>query len=188
MGTHIGGRGLDRTQAVRRGWRGPEDRRVRAERPVARDRPEQQPDQPVGHSAGPHPRIHVHRRRQPADQGQHGRQRHQGDRHGRRVQGFGRVRRHTGQPAILVRLAAGLHRNRGLRWQRPASDPERASGTVAVPALGVREQGILVGWHQTGYTERQQVRSHNRIVRIQEPRHQGPEIRENRPFAGPERR
>jgi len=51
VGANIAGGRLGRQQAVCGGRRGPEGGRVRAERPVARDRAEQQSDQPVGHCA-----------------------------------------------------------------------------------------------------------------------------------------
>jgi len=85
VGTDIGGGRLGREQAVRRGRGGPEDRRVRTERQVARGRVEQQPNQPIGYSSGPHPGVHVYSRWQPVDPSHNGRQRHQSDRHGRRV-------------------------------------------------------------------------------------------------------
>lgn len=188
MGTRFGGRGLGGQQTVRGGRYRAEDRRVRVERPVARDRVEQQPDQPVGHRARSDAGLHVRGRRQSADPGQHGRQRDQADRHGRGVQGVRRGRGHNERAVVLVRLAVGLRGDGRLRWQRPTSDIARAAGAVAVAIGRVREQGVLVGRYQTGHTQRQQVRPDHRFVRVQEPGDQGPEICENRPLVGPERR
>lgn len=188
VGTRVGGGGLGEQQAVRGGRGRAESGRVRAERPVARDRAQQQPDQPVGHRAGPHAGVHVHRGREPAGPGQHGRRRHESDRHGRRVQGVRGVRGHPRRPPVLVRLAVGLHRDGGLRRQRQAPDTQGASGPVAVSAGRVRKPGVLVGRHETGLAQREQVRPDHGLVRLQEPGHQRSEIGENRPPVGAERR
>jgi len=102
VGTHFGGGGLGRQQTVRSGRCWPEGGRVRAERPVARDRAEQQLDQSVGHRARSHPRVHVHSGRQPVNPRQHGRRRHQSHSHRRCVQGVRRFGRHTRQAVVLV--------------------------------------------------------------------------------------
>lgn len=81
VGARVGGRRLGGQQAVRGGRRRPEGGRVRGERPVARGRAQQQPDQPVGHSARPDARLHVRGRWQPAGPGRHGRRRRPAHRH-----------------------------------------------------------------------------------------------------------
>lgn len=144
-------RRLDRRQAVRGRRARQQDRRVRAGRPLARDRREQQHVRADGPGARPHSGPHVRDGGEPPVPRQHGRLQDEGPRHGGHLQGVRSRGRRGHEARVLVRLAARLRRDGRLRGARPlprgARRRERAG---RVPSRRLRAHRLLDGRHQAG--------------------------------------